>query len=178
MSVHSKHQHRLLFAVRGRRFGTESSLLLFTPNGCSYGPARCGTRESGHCSAANLHQRQFHSQIDYVSILYQQISEIVLTCILQSNQWISFPSEFALCDKDFTLVEDATHPMVISCNVTNGKAMNNDDTPLPLPSSGLDPSIAIDSQEQVLQRLITRAVSRDKLPNSIPYRDGFLGKRD
>ena len=27
-----------------------------TPNGCSYGPARCGTGESGHPSTANLHQ--------------------------------------------------------------------------------------------------------------------------
>jgi hypothetical protein len=52
--------------------------------------------------------------------------------------------------------------------------MNNDDTPLPLPSPGLDPtrhlsdpSTTIDSQEQAWKRLITRAVPHDELPSVI-----------
>ena len=51
--------------------------------------------------------------------------------------------------------------------------MSNDDMPLPLPSPVLDPTqhldppIAIDSQEQAWQRLITRAVPRDELPSVI-----------
>ena len=51
--------------------------------------------------------------------------------------------------------------------------MSNDDTPLPLPSPGLDPtrhldpSITVDSQEQALQRLATRTVSCDELPSLI-----------
>ena len=52
--------------------------------------------------------------------------------------------------------------------------MSNDDTPLPLPSPGLDParddldpSIDIDSQEQAWQRLITGAVPPDELPSLI-----------
>ena len=45
--------------------------------------------------------------------------------------------------------------------------MSNDDTPLPLPSLGLDPSVTIDSQEQAWQRLITRTVPRDDLPSVI-----------
>ena len=77
------------------------------------------------------------------------------------------PSKFALGGKDFGLVEGATHPAFIGCSVTYGKAMSNDDTPLPLPSPGLDPSITIDSQEQAWQRLITRAVPRDDLPSVI-----------
>ena len=51
--------------------------------------------------------------------------------------------------------------------------MSNDYTSLPRPSLGLDPPrhldppIAIDSQEQAWQRLITRAVPLDELPSLI-----------
>ena len=94
--------------------------------------------------------------------------------MLQSNQRIRFPSKLALRDKHFGLVEDATRPAFIGCSVTNGKAMGNGYAPLPLPSSGLgpsrhlpDPSIAIDSQEQAWQRLITYGVLRSELPSLI-----------
>ena len=51
--------------------------------------------------------------------------------------------------------------------------MSNDDTALPLPSPGLDPTqhldppIAIDSHEQAWQRLIARTVPLDELPSLI-----------
>jgi hypothetical protein len=57
MRVRSKHRLRLLFAVHGRSFGAETSPLLFTPNGCSRGPARCGARESSRFSLANPYHR-------------------------------------------------------------------------------------------------------------------------
>jgi len=60
--------------------------------------------------------------------------------MLQSNQRISLPNKLALRDKDFGLIEDATHPAFIGYSVTNGKVMNNDDTPPPLPLPGLDPT--------------------------------------
>ena len=59
--------------------------------------------------------------------------------------------------------------------------MSNDNTPLSLPLPGLDPTrhidppIAIDSQEQALQRLITRAVPLDELPSLI---DTIFSGRD
>jgi len=48
--------------MSSRRTGAELSPLSFVPNGCSHGPARCGTGESGCSSIVNLHQ-QFHSRM-------------------------------------------------------------------------------------------------------------------
>ena len=93
--------------------------------------------------------------------------------MLQSKKRIYFPSTVVLRGKDFGLVEDATNPAFIGCSVTNGKAMSNNDTPLHLSSPGLDSTrhldspIAVDSQEQAWQRLITRAVPLDELPSLI-----------
>ena len=74
-----------------------------------------------------------------------------------------------LFDKDFGLIKDATHPAFIATERPRTMMM-----PLPPPSAGLDPtqhlpgpSIAIDSQEQAWQRLITRAVPHHELPSLI-----------
>jgi hypothetical protein len=48
--------------AHGRRSGAGSSPPSFTPNGCSRGPAICGTVESGRSSAANTYQRRSRSR--------------------------------------------------------------------------------------------------------------------
>ena len=97
--------------------------------------------------------------------------------ILQSNQQICFPSALTpYNNKDFDLVEHATHPVTVSigCSIASGEAMGNGDASLLLPSPSLDPTrhipdppIPVGSQEQAWQRLISRTIPRDELPSII-----------
>jgi len=76
-------------------------------------------------------------------------------------------------DKDLGLIETATSPVRIRRGVGGRTAMSNGDAPLPRLDPGQhtkhspDPPIAIDSREQVWQRLLSGAVPQDELPSLI-----------
>jgi len=95
---------------------------------------------------------------------------------------VNLPAGLCL-DRDLCLVEDAAHPVLISCDVTSGNPRSDDGAPLPLPC--LDPtqhtdhpphpSTRIDTYEQAWQRLISRAVPQHELPSLV--REIFSNKK-